>query len=77
MSHPVQSLADVGPDQVVTVGRVLFDGLQTRCAELGIRMGDRLNVGGSQYSTRVLRRADGGLVHCPPELARFVEVFCE
>ncbi len=74
MDHPVRSLAEVAPDEVVTVRRVLFECLQARCAKLGLREGDRVSVRGRRYSTRVLRKPDGRLVRCPPELARFVEV---
>jgi len=74
MREAVQSLMDVMPDEVVTVRRVLFECLQAHCAELGLREGDRVRVGGGRRSTRLLRTADGGLLRCPPELARFVEV---
>ena len=74
MTEAVQSLADVMPDEVVTVRRVLFECLQAQCAELGLREGDRVRVGGDRHSTRLLRKANGWLLRCPPEFARFVEV---
>jgi len=74
MDRFVRSLADVAPDEVVTVRRVLFECLRARCAKLGLREGDRVDVRGRRHSSRVLRTADGRLVRCPPELARFVEV---
>lgn len=74
MDQPVWSLADVEPDEVVTVQRVLFECLQARCEKMGLREGDRISVRGCHCSTCELRAADGRLVRCPLELARFVEV---
>ncbi len=74
MDRSVRSLAEVPPDEVVTVHRVLFECLQAHCDGLGLREGDRVSVGGELNSTRVLCKADGRLVRCPLELARFVEV---
>lgn len=74
MGHPVESLESTAPNEVVTVRRVLFECVQARCAELGLREGDRVRVGGGRHSTRVLRRMDRRVLRCPAELARFVEV---
>ena len=74
MKGPIRSLAEIAPDEVVTVRRILFEGLQARCAEMGVHEGDRLSVGGGSTPTLLLQRPDGRLVRCPPEFARFVEV---
>lgn len=82
MKSAAHSLADVAPDEVVTVSRIFFECLESHCAELGVREGDRLSVV-RQHPLGVLRgdtpgllfrTPDGRLVRCPPELARFIEV---
>ncbi len=85
MKPAAHSLAEVAPDEVVIVRRILFECLESHCAELGVREGDRLSVvGESPYSVvggdtpaLLFRTPDGRLVRCPPELARFIEVHRE
>ncbi len=85
MKAAAHSLAEVAPKEVVTVRRIFFDCLETHCAELGVREGDRLSVVGENPFTVVggdapallFRTPDGQLVRCPPGLARFVEVHRE
>lgn len=74
MSGTPRSLAEAASQETVTVRRILFGCLQTRCAELGVDVGNRLEVVDRQGAALVLRTAGGRLVTCPPEVARFVEV---
>jgi hypothetical protein len=74
MTGPTRSLAEIAPDEVVTVRRILFECLQEHCAELGVQEGDLVSVGEDGSPALVLRKRDGQVVRCPPELARFVEV---
>jgi hypothetical protein len=74
MTRPAASLAEIAPDEVVSIRRILFECLQVRCAELGIHEGDLLSIAGDRGDSLVLRKPDGRLVPCSAELARFVEV---
>lgn len=74
MDHRSRSLAEVARDEVVTVRRILFECLRARCAGLGVEEGDRLVVDDAVTPSLALRKADGRIVPCPQELARFVEV---
>ncbi len=76
MWRETRSLAELGPEQTVRVRRILFDGPRTRCSDLGLREGDRLELGRWEGGALVVRRRDGGSVRCPAELARFVEIEC-
>ena len=85
MKPAAHSLAEIAPDEVVTVHRILFECLESHCAELGVREGDRLSavgehpfsVVGGDIRALLFRTPDGQLVRCPPELARFIEVHRE
>ena len=74
MAETVRSLAETVPDQEVAVRRIVFECVRDRCAELGLGEGDRLAVGSLDGREVVLRAGDGRVVHCPWELAQFVEV---
>lgn len=74
MDDATKSLSDVAPGEVVTVSHVLFEGVRTRCAELGLREGDRVRVRMRGHDTLLIQGTDGRLVHCPKGLVRFVEV---
>jgi hypothetical protein len=69
-----QSLLESDVGRSATVRVILFEGLRERCAELGLREGDRLVVDGRERESLVLRRGTGVPIRCPVELARFVEV---
>lgn len=85
MEPATHSLAEIAPDEVVTVSRILFECLESHCAELGVREGARLSVVGERPVSVVggdtpamlFRTPEGQLVRCPPELARFIEVHRE
>ena len=74
MKDGTRSLAETTSDEVVTVRRILFECIKAHCAELGVHEGDLVRVGDDGAPTFTLRRHDGRIVRCPPELARFVEV---
>ncbi len=70
----IRSLAEISPDQTVTVRRILFDCLREWCGELGLHEGDLLSLGRRDGGAVVVRKRDGVVVQCPCELARFVEI---
>jgi hypothetical protein len=74
MERHGRSLAEIPPDRAVVVRRILFECLRERCGELGLREGDRLSLSRRDREALVLRTGDGGSVHCPVGLARFVEI---
>jgi hypothetical protein len=74
VAKAARSLAETGPDEVVTVGHILFECVQAHCAKLGVHEGDVLSVRGGGGRASVVRTPDGRRVSCPPHLARFVEV---
>jgi hypothetical protein len=74
MQEHAESLVDVGPGETVRVRQVIFDSLRAYCAELGVGKGDQLTLLESGRSNLLLEEADGRLVRCPCEYARFVEV---
>jgi len=74
MQEHAESLVDVGPGETVRVRQVIFDGLRAYCAELGVNEGDQLTLLEAGWSNLLLKQADGRLVRCPCEFARFVEV---
>jgi hypothetical protein len=74
MEGHTESLLDVAPGETVRVRQVVFDGLRAYCAELGVGKGDQLTLLESGRSDLLLEEADGRLVRCPCEYARFVEV---
>lgn len=74
MMASTPSLVEIPADEVVTIRRIFFECLQERCGELGVNEGDLLSVAGGTGGSLVLRTADGRLVPCPREVARFVEV---
>jgi hypothetical protein len=74
MTEHARSLADTTTNEAVTVRRILFECLQAHCAELGVHEGDLVRVTEEGTATLMLRRPDGSLVRCPPEVARFIEV---
>ncbi|MFW6330379.1 MAG: hypothetical protein ACOC3J_01510 [Gemmatimonadota bacterium] len=53
---------------------ILFECLRERCAELGVREGDRLVVDAREGEWLLVRKGAGDGVRCPVDLARFVEV---
>jgi hypothetical protein len=75
MREHVRRLADIEPSETVTVRQILFDGLRSHCAGLGVHEGDRLSIREDPASAVLLvRNPDGRFVPCPEELARFVQV---
>lgn len=74
MEGHTESLLDVAPGETVRVRQVVFDGLRAYCAELGVGKGDQLTLLETGRSDLLLEEADGRLVRCPCEYARFVEV---
>lgn len=74
MEGHTESLLDVAPGETVRVRQVVFDGLRAYCAERGVGKGDQLTLLESGRSDLLLEEADGTLVRCPCEYARFVEV---
>lgn len=74
MTDEVHSLAEVGPDQMIAVRRILFECVRDRCAELGVSEGDRLSVSERAGGGVLVRAGDGRAVRCPTDLARFVEI---
>lgn len=74
MDRRIRSLAEIAPNQMVTVRRILFDCLRERCGDLGLREGDRLKLGRWEGEVVVVRMGSGAVIRCPAELARFVEI---
>lgn len=74
MRKHAKSLVDVSPGERVTVRQIFFDGLRAYCAERGLRPGCRVTLLERDPSRVLLREADGSVVGCPAEFARFVEV---
>jgi hypothetical protein len=73
-SIDTRSLSASAVGTSATVRVILFECLRERCAELGLREGDRLVVDGRDRESLLIRNGAGGAVRCPVELARFVEV---
>ena len=68
------SLAAVAPGDAVIVQRVLFELLRDKCSDLDVREGDALHCQAVGDARIFLRTADGRLVACRRDWARFVEV---
>jgi hypothetical protein len=74
MKRRAESLVDVTPGETVRVRQVLFDTLRAYCGDLGVHEGDQVTLIEDGVFNLLLEEADGRLVHCPCEFARFVEV---
>lgn len=77
MVGQVHSLAEIEPDQAVTVRRILFECLRRQCGELGLHEGDHLSLRGWRGEALLVRTGEGASLRCPAEFARFVEVVPE
>lgn len=73
-SSHTRSLSTSAVGRSATVRAILFECLRERCAELGLREGDRLIVDGRDRESLLLRNGAGCTVRCPVAVARFVEV---
>jgi hypothetical protein len=70
----VRSLAEVEPDELVRVERILYRVLRELCATLGVHEGDQLICRGSFQSRVVLQSETGRRVLIDRDWARFIRI---
>jgi FeoA domain len=74
MHNHATSLVTIAPGEHVRVRHILFEGLRSYCADVGLHEGDRVTRLEGDPSTVLLRADTGAAVSCPSDFARFVEV---
>ncbi len=70
----MNSLDRVAAGDTVTVQRILFDGIRSRCRAVGVDEGTRLSCRTADRERVVIETEAGRAVPCERSLARFIEV---